>query len=61
VDIDHHLVERVRVQRHDLSPTAEPAECLVDVAGRHGADPTQVLGEEETRRESTGYRARLYG
>jgi hypothetical protein len=37
----------VRVERHDLSSTAEPAECLVDVAGRHGADPIQVLGEDQ--------------
>jgi hypothetical protein len=47
LDVDHHLVERLRVQRHDLSATAEPAECLIDIAGRHGADPTQVLGENQ--------------
>jgi hypothetical protein len=46
-DADHHVVERARVERHDLSPTAEPAEGLVDVAGRHGADARQVLGDDQ--------------
>jgi hypothetical protein len=47
LDVDHHVVKGVRVKRHNLSPTAEPAECLIDVAGRHGADATQVLGEDQ--------------
>jgi hypothetical protein len=46
-----HLVQGVRVQRQHVGPAAEIVQCVGDLAGRQGAHPAQVLGQDQFRGE----------
>ena len=46
-DVVEHVVDTVRIEGQDLGVAAQDVEGIGDLAGRHGAHPAQVLGEDE--------------
>ncbi len=52
-----HLIERTRVKRQHVGMAAQVVQGIVDVTGRHGAHPAQILGQDQVgfqRRQGVG-------
>ena len=46
-DVVEHVLDSVGIEGEHVGVTPQDIEGVLDVAGRYGADPAQVLGEDE--------------